>query len=200
MSTEELGLAVPVDPGDHAVIVSAPGHAQRTFNAHLGPESPNATVKVDSLDDAAGAAPVPATVAPAPGPQPAPAPAPETPPASGDGGQTMRTLGIVGMGVGGVGLGLGAVFGLLAKSALDKSNSGPCDATDHCTQAGLSDRQDASNKATLSTVFFIAGGVIGAGGVVVYLVAPHAASTAGAVTVAPAPMVGGGGALLSGTF
>ena len=165
VSTEELGLAVPVDPGDHAVVVSAPGHAQRKFNAHLGPESPNATVKVDSLDDAS-AAPAPAPVAPAPAPQPAPAPAPETAPAGGDSGQTMRTLGIVGMGVGGVGLGLGAVFGVLAKSALDKSNSGPCDATDHCTQAGLSDRQDASNKATLSTVFFVAGGVIGAGGVV----------------------------------
>jgi len=165
VSTEEMGLAVPVDPGDHAVVVSAPGHAQRKFNAHLGPESPNATVKVDSLDDAS-AAPAPAPVAPAPAPQPAPAPAPETAPAGGDSGQTMRTLGIVGMGVGGVGLGLGAVFGVLAKSALDKSNSGPCDATDHCTQAGLSDRQDASNKATLSTVFFVAGGVIGAGGVV----------------------------------
>jgi len=201
VSTEELGLAVPVDPGDHAVTVSAPGHAQRTFNAHLGPESPNATVKVDSLGDAAGAAPVPPPVAtPAPNPQPAPAPAPDAPPASGDSGQTMRTVGIVGMSVGGVGLGLGAVFGLLAKSALDKSNNGPCNASDHCTDAGLSDRQDASNKATLSTVMFVAGGVIGAAGVVLYLVAPHGASTAGAVTVSPAPMAGGGAALLSGTF
>src|ERR1039458_3672897 len=34
VSAEELGLAVPVDPGDHAVIVSSPGRPQRTLNAH----------------------------------------------------------------------------------------------------------------------------------------------------------------------
>jgi hypothetical protein len=214
VSIDELGLSVPVDPGDHAVIVSAPGHVQKTFNPHLGPEAPNATVRVDGLDDAAVApAPAPASATPlaapaaapgaaaAPGPAPASAPpaTPEAPTTGGDSGKTLRIAGIVGMGVGAVGLGLGAVFGVLAKSALDGSNNGPCNATDHCTPAGLSDRQDASNKATLSTVFFVAGGVIGAAGGVVYLVAPKGTSTS-AVTVAPAPMAGGGGALLSGTF
>jgi hypothetical protein len=197
VSTEELGLAVPVDPGDHAVIVSSPGHAPRTFGAHLGPESPNATVRVESLDEPAAAPPVPAPAA-ASAP-PAPAPAAEAPAAAEDPGSTRRLLGLVGMGVGVVGLGVGSVFGILAKSALDQSNGGACNASDHCNAAGLSDRQDASNKATLSTVLFVAGGVIGAAGVVVYLTAPHAASGT-AVTAAPAPMAGGGGALLSGTF
>ncbi len=204
VANEELGLAVPVDPGDHAVIVSAPGHVQRTVNAHLGPENPNATVKVDHLDDSTPApvpTPVPVPVAPSPAPQPAPSPAPDAPAGEGDSGQTMRTLGIVGMGVGAAGLGLGAMFGLMAKSALDNSNSGPCNASDHCTPAGLSDRQDASNKATLSTVMFVAGGVVAAAGIVVFLAAPHGpSSTVGAVTVSPAPMAGGGGALLSGLF
>jgi hypothetical protein len=197
VSTEELGLAVPVDPGDHAVIVSAPGHSPRTLNAHVGPEAPNATVRVDSLDDAATAA------VPAPAPAPtgsAPAPTPETPGEGDDPGRTRRLIGLAGMGVGVVGLGVGAVFGLLAKGALDSSNSnGHCSASDHCDSTGLADRQDASSKATLSTVFFIVGGVVGAGGVVLYLTAPSAASTA-AVTLAPAPMAGGGGALVSGSF
>src|SRR5579884_1988678 len=30
---EELGLPVPVDPGDHVVVVSAPGHKARSFHA-----------------------------------------------------------------------------------------------------------------------------------------------------------------------
>jgi hypothetical protein len=195
VSIDEVGLAVPVDPGDHAVIVSSPGHPQRTFSAHLGPQSPNATVRVDSLDEPVATAPP----APAASPPPTSPPPAEAPAAADDPGSTRRVLGLVGMGVGVVGLGVGAVFGILAKNSLSQSNNGPCNASDHCDGAGLSDRQDASNKATLSTVFFVVGGVIGAGGVVLYLTAPHAASGA-AVTVAPAPMAGGGGALMSGTF
>ncbi len=194
VTTEELGLAVPVDPGDHAVIVSAPGHAQRTFNAHVGPEAPSATVHIDSLDE------TPAPVAPAPVTTPAPAAAPSAPPEATDNpGGTQRMLGLVGMGVGVVGLGVGSVFGILAKSALDGSNNGPCNSSDKCNSAGLADRQDASNKATLSTVFFVVGGVIGAAGVVVYLTAPHAPTATG-LTLTPAPMAGGGGALMSGRF
>jgi hypothetical protein len=103
------------------------------------------------------------------------------------------------MAVGAVGLGLGAVFGVLAKSKLDQSNSGPCDGTDHCTQAGLSDRQTAETDATVSTVAFIAGGVLAAGGIALYLTGRPVSAGTG-VVVAPAPMVGGGGALLVGTF
>ncbi len=91
------------------------------------------------------------------------------------------------------------MFGILAKSALDGSNNGPCNASDRCNSAGLADRQDASNKATLSTVFFVAGGVIGAAGVVVYLTAPRTPAATG-LTLTPAPMAGGGGALMSGRF
>jgi serine/threonine-protein kinase len=195
VSSDELGLAVPVDPGDHAVIVSAPGHAQRTLDAHVGPEAPSATVRIDSLDEAPASAPV----APAPVTPPPAAPAPTPPDQSDNPGGTQRILGLVGMGVGIVGLGVGSVFGILAKSALDGSNSGPCNASDKCDAAGLADRQDASNKATLSTVFFVGGGIIGAAGVVVYLTAPRAPAATG-LTLTPAPMVGGGGALLGGRF
>ena len=196
VSTEELGLAVPVDPGDHAVTISSPGHPQRTLSAHVGPESPNAAVRVDSLDEVPALAPVPAVTSPT---SPAPAPGPETPVDGDDPGRTRRLIGLAGIGVGVVSLGIGSVFGIMAKSSLDASNNGPCNASDHCNGTGLSDRQDASSKATLSTVFFVVGGVITAGGVVLYLTAPSATS-ATAVTLAPAPMTGGGGALLSGTF
>jgi hypothetical protein len=200
VSSEELGLAVPVDPGDHAVLVSAPGHAQRTLTAHVGPDARTATVRIDSLDDTPAPPPTPP---PSPAPtegSPPPAPPPgEAPSSTDDPGATRRYLGIGAMGLGVVGIGLGSVFGILAKNALAASNDGPCNSSDHCNSTGLSDRKDASNKATVSTVLFIAGGVFAAGGVALYFTAPHAPASTG-VVLAPAPMVGGGGAMLSGTF
>jgi hypothetical protein len=203
VTREELGLAVPVDPGDHAVVVSAPGHAPRTLNAHVGPESPTATVRIDSLDEA------PAT-APSPSPAPPPTPATTEPaqpgaeqPTSEDSSKTRRLLGLGAIGVGVVGIGVGTVFGFLAKSKLDSSNGGsspPCNAQDQCTQAGLDDRKSAESFATVSTIGFIAGGVFAAGGVVLFLTAPPPASTSTGLTLSPAPLTGGAGALLSGSF
>jgi hypothetical protein len=203
VSNEELGLAVPVDPGDHVVVVASPGHPQRTFNSHVSPDSPNATVAIDRLDDAPAPTPAPVPApSPNPAPSPAPTPTPTTDSTSSPPGSTQRLVGIGAMGVGAAGVVLGSVFGVLAKSALDASNNGPCNSTDHCNGAGLSDRQDASTKATVSTVSFIAGGVLLAGGAALYFTAPrgpHASSGAG-VLLAPSPLVGGCGALVRGWF
>lgn len=203
---EELGVAVPVDPGDHAIVVSAPGHAARTLNAHVGPESPTATVRIDSLDEGPVSTPTPA---PAPAAPPAPTPAeqpqaaPEQPPASSqDSSKTRRLISFGAMGLGVAGIGVGTVFGFLAKSKLDASNgNGNCDSTDHCNKTGLSDRKDAETFATVSTIGFIAGGVLAAGGVVLFLTsAPPAATSTTGVTLSPAPLTGGAGALISGSF
>ena len=201
VTQEELGLAVPVDPGDHAVVVSAPGHSSRTLNAHVGPESPAATVRIDSLDDTSATvpAPTPAT-APTAGPSDSPQTGAEQPPSSDDSAKTRRILSFAAMGAGVVGLGVGTVFGFLAKSKLDASNNGPCDKSDHCTPDGLSDRKDAESFATISTIGFIAGGVLAAGGVVLFLTSPSPASTSTGITLSPAPLTGGAGALLSGSF
>jgi len=209
VSSEEWGLAVPVDPGDHVVVVSSPGHAQRTIPAHVGPEAPTATVRIDRLDEstptpspAPTPAPAPAPAPPsesapapesAPSPESAPAPAPASDPAS-----TRRWIG-VGVAVAGVaGVALGTVFGLGAKSKLNQSNQdGHCDTADTCDAAGLALRHDASSAATLSTVMFVVGGVALAGGAVLYFTAPRPQTTIG-FAVAPAP--GGGAALVRGSF
>jgi hypothetical protein len=198
VTRDELGLAVPVDPGDHAVVVSAPGHSPRTLNAHVGPESPAATVRIDSLDETPTSTPTPA---PSPTPADQPAPTPEQPATSSDdSGKTRRILSFAAMGAGVVGLGVGTVFGFLAKSKLDASNSnGNCNPNDQCSQTGLNDRKDAESFATISTIGFIAGGVLAAGGVVLFLTAPPAPTTTG-LTLSPAPLTGGAGALLSGSF
>jgi serine/threonine-protein kinase len=204
VSQEEWGLAVPVDPGDHTVVVSSPGHAPRTIAAHVGPDAPNATVRIDRLEDTAPSAPTasparppaPSSAAEAPPPL-ASSPAPASPPAPADPGTTRRWVGI-GVGAAGlVGIAVGSAFGLSAKSKLDDSNSGPCDAQDKCDRSGLALRQDASNAATASTIAFAIGGVAVAAGVVLYVTAPHASQTVG-VAVSPTP--GGGSALVTASF
>jgi hypothetical protein len=184
VSPEEWGLAVPVDPGDHVVVVSSPGRPQRTLNAHVGPESPTATVRIDRLEDPASAPPsAPASATPAVV-TPAPALATAPTPAEADPGSKRRWIGI-GVGAAGVvGLALGAAFGLGAKSKLDQSNNGPCDANDMCSQQGLDLRHQASSAASASTLFFILGGAAVAGGVVLYVTAPKPTTTV-ALVLAP---------------
>jgi serine/threonine-protein kinase len=200
---EEIGSAVPVDPGDHAIVVSGAGRPSKTLAAHLDAEHPSAVINIDSLEPAPDAGPStpppPALAAPPPLP-PAAADLSRPQPQQGpDPGATRRWIGVGVGGAGVVGLGVGAVLGMMAKSQQDRSN-GPagCDATDHCTAQGLSDRKSAEGLAMGSTVAFIAGGVAVAAGAVLFLTAPRA-SKAGVIVV-PAPMVGGGGALLSATF
>jgi hypothetical protein len=86
-----------------------------------------------------------------------------------------------------VGLGVGAYFGVHAKTQLDDSNAGHCTAASVCDKAGLQGRVDALNSATISTIAFIVGGVVVAGGAVLYFTAPRAKAT---VALAPGLMWG----------
>jgi hypothetical protein len=201
---EEMGLAVPVDPGEHAVVVTSPGHAALTLRAHVGPESPTASVVVDALGEDTGvaAAPPPAAAPPAPLPQAMPADGPPAAaPASGaDSGTTRRWVGIGIGGLGVVGIGVGSALGLVAKSKLDQSNDDNHCIADHCDAKGLGLRKDAESAATGSTLFFVAGGVALATGIVLFVTAPRAQPATGIVVVAPVPLAGGGGALVRATF
>jgi serine/threonine-protein kinase len=201
VAREELGLPVPVDPGDHAVVVSAPGHPPRTLTAHTGPESPSATVTIDRLEEAPGAGvppvPVPTATTTATGlPELPPAPPPE------DKNATRRWIGVGVGGLGVVGVAVGSVFGVVAKQKFDQSNSVQCNAsTDQCYAPGFPMRKDAEHAATASDVSFAIGGVLLATGIVLFVTAPKPHSPPTGVVVAPAPVAGGGGgALLRATF
>lgn len=90
----------------------------------------------------------------------------------------LRVTGIVAAGVGVVGLGLGTAFGLRALSKDDLAyGEGHCDET-RCDPIGSQARRDALDSATVSTVSFVAGGLLLVGGVAMYLLSPrgHAAS------------------------
>jgi hypothetical protein len=103
----------------------------------------------------------------------------------------LAVAGIVIAGVGVIGLIVGGVMGGLAIASNDDSLEA-CrteDAT-QCTQEGVDLRDDAETQALGSTIGFIAGGVLLAGGVVLFLVAPSGDPETAGLTVDVAPMVG----------
>jgi hypothetical protein len=171
------GTPIPVDPGPHSIEASAPG--RRSWQSQAVVEGPAAKASIEVpplLEDKS--APVPAPPGPA---APLPAATPAAPPPSSP-GSTQRVLGVVTGVVGLGGIAVGSVFGLIAKG--HQSDAGPhCNGT-VCDTSGLSDLSDARSAATVSTIGFIAGGAVLAGGVVLYLVAPRASSGTGLV-VAP---------------
>jgi hypothetical protein len=191
----EFGTAIPVDPGAHVVEAVAP--KKKTFSAKVdvAPRQTDARVTIALEDEPQAAAQVPAPTPVGPSPTPMP-----EQPQTASGGSSLKTVGLVVGAVGLVGLGVGAAFGFVAKSkndqALEPQN---CRTSTLCTQTGLSLTDDAKRAATLSTVSFIAGGVLLAGGLTLWLTAPSAQHT-GSVRVAPVVAQSYGGLALDGAF
>src|ERR1019366_4309896 len=114
------------------------------------------------------------------------------PPASH--GPTQRVLGVMVGVVGVAGVALGAVFGEMAKSDNNEA-SGHCLNDMACDPQALSLTSSARREATASTIGFVAGGALLAGGVVLFLTAPaHSPQSAGqpARRVRLSPLVGAG--------
>jgi tetratricopeptide (TPR) repeat protein len=145
-------------------------------------------------------------VAPAP---PPPAPQPSAPQAlvAIEGqpetvrSRSWRAAAVVTGAAGLVGLGLGGVYGYLAKSRND-------DAAELCMgnacpdQRGVDLTDDARQAATISTAAVIAGSLLVAGGVAMYLYAPRQERRSGKVSLRLGPQVGpsSGGVTLSGAW
>ncbi|WP_394828830.1 type IV pilus biogenesis/stability protein PilW [Pendulispora albinea] len=205
-----LGTAVPVDPGEHAVVVVVRDKPVWSKRIHLAQGAQGEIVVAPSNEWA----PPPDPAAPwrGYGPLPAPgakpveaaaqaqtaAPAPRT--AAGSGGwSTQKTLAVVSAGVGVVGIGLGTYFGLTAGSrwsdAKDKCQP------DGCPRDSIDMGSDAKTDANMATVAFIVGGVALAGAGVLWFSAPARPSGA-ALHLVPAGDVrtGSAGLVARGRF
>ena len=119
---------------------------------------------------------------------------------------TQRLLGLVAGGVGVVGIGVGSVFGLLTASAISAQKSDCASSTMclHPSQAA-SDHSTWTTDGAVSTAAFIAGGVLLAGGAVLFFTAPRRSEPpanpgATGFVVMPSVAPGGGGMLLRGEF
>jgi len=161
----QFGTGIAVDPGTHAIEVSAPGKKTWTAEVTVGPDAAKATVAVPALADA---------------------------PVVGSGGdngagdagggdmggegwpwQKKAALGVAGVGVAGVVV--GAIFGADALGKHDQvaKECAPGE-PGVCSASGVAAAGDLKTAATVSTIGFAAGGALVAAGVVLWIVAPSA--------------------------
>jgi hypothetical protein len=192
MREAQWGSQVAVDPGKHTVEASAPGKLTWTTTQDVQAPGTSTTVHVEALADAPVVVPPPGAGLPA---IPPTTPGSDTPtPAS-----PLKTVGLIVGGVGVAGLAAGGIFGFLALSKNSSANSGHCGGSlggaNQCDATGVSLRSDAVTFGNISTIAFIAGGVLAAGGATLWLVAPS-----GHVQAAPAMGQNGGGVLVRGDF
>jgi len=159
-----LGAALPVEPGKHQVMVSAPKHAERGFDVSLS-ESESYTLEVDVGDALPDATPLPVH---------------QTLPAAHEhGASPLKTIGFVTGGAGLAALVAGAVTGLVAVTTNADSRS-KCDppAYTTCDPSGVGQRNQARTEGDVSTVLFVTGAVLLATGLVLVIVAPKPRSVA----------------------
>jgi serine/threonine-protein kinase len=191
------GTPAPVDPGDHVVSVSAPGYRTAEVKVTVTGAGQNQTLSAPVLEKLPpGETPV---VAPAPVAATGGAAATPTDSGTSD-GSAQRVTGLVIGGVGVAGLGVGAVFGILAISDNNTAKDNGCSPGDGNCPAGatgVADANKARDEATVSTIAFIAGGVLVATGATLYLTAPDAPQTAHLEVV---PTYGGAALSFGGNF
>ena len=189
----KLGAAEPVDSGAIAIDVTAPG--RKPYSGHLNVmQGLSVKFEVPALAlDAPAAAAAPPTPPAAPAPDDGAA-------AHGDPPSWQKPVGLILIGAGVVGLGVGGILGLSAKSKYDSAfDGGGCDsATKTCDGPGQSAVDSARTTATVSTIVFGAGAVLGVAGVVVLLTAPSGRPRA--IHVAPITYAGGAGLSVGGAL
>ncbi len=159
-----------VEPGAHAFVIEE-GGARRTVDRRI------AIGEMSAVDLTAPEPIVPKVIE-------RPPPPPETPPAT-TGTSPLEWTGIVTAGVGVASIAVGTVFGIVAKNKRGTLDD-LCPSYPRCALANESnvrDTYDSANRAAgISTATFIAGGILLATGITIWLVAPKAV-TAGAAPV-----------------
>jgi hypothetical protein len=116
-------------------------------------------------------------------------------------GSALRTIGLLVGSVGVVGLGVGTGFAVRARGLdADAKADGHCNSTG-CDATGRPLNQQSLQAADISTVSFIAGGVLVAAGVTLYVVGGQASTESeGSLGVSPLIARGGNGVLFHGAF
>jgi len=205
-----LGTEIPVDPGEHDLLVTAPGKQPwEQSGLSLGPSATTVHLRVELQDQAPAAAPPTAARATTASTTP-PAPAsnledtrdvqhPGEQPPSGGTANAKRTIGFVLGGAGLVALGVAGYYGLTAISRKNDESKYPAGSQDRLTVY-----DQASSAQTWGLVF---GGIgVAALGTGLFLVltshgaAAPAAATGRALHVSASVGPGFGGAQLQGSF
>jgi len=188
--TAGYGVEIPVDPGEHSVEVTAPGRAPFASRVSLR-EGETRLVAVPALAALASQPAAPRQLAPA-RPTEGPAEPAQTSP--------LRTVAFVAAAAGVVTAGVGGYFGVRAISKNRESlDSGGCRGN-VCNAAGKALREDALAAGNVSTVLFVVGGVLAAGGLTLLFTNGSSRGGRPSASLAPACSPDGAGASLQGSF
>jgi hypothetical protein len=193
LAAGELGVALPVDSGKHAVEAKAPDRVDwrgafelgktdegKTRSLPVGPLSPIQRVeKIEKIEPPVG----PATPERPAGPGAPAEPTTRTPP--------LKWVGLATAGAGVVAVTVGTIFALSARSTWNDAKAMGCDNNGVCKDpAAVNLVNDAGSKATIATIGITAGAVLVAGGAALWFLTPSSE------TVTPTVSVGPGGAQL----
>ena len=184
-------VPLPVNPGDHTIVVTAPGREAKTTVVTMK-EGETRTLPVEPGPPLPLSSTTPPSSTQSLSPSTPPSPSTSTPPPS-----PWRPLGFITGAVGLAGIGVGSAFGIAAIS--DKSTvDANCFGAKGCTQPGADAASAGRTNAILSDVGFAAGGTLLAVGVLFVLT--HPARKTGLVLPAPVVFARGAGVALEGEF
>lgn len=162
-----FGTKLPVDPGTHRIVATAPGYRSWSADVTVG-EKQAQQIEIPALEPEAN----PSQVAPAPPPVLAPtSPLGATEPPRPEPEPGPPTLAYVIGGFGVAALGTGLVFGAVAKNRYDAALE-LCPSRTGCTSEEMSLRDDAETFANVSNVVVPVGAAALAVGVVLFLLHP----------------------------
>jgi len=178
LGSAAFGIALPLDPGAHRLLVSAPGFTTQSFDIQLTEGETRSLVVTPGAATGAVSAAVSG---------------PSQPVVSHDaasaGRPGRRTLGFVLGGVGVAGLSVGTVAGLLMASKKSAVDDG-CHPDKSCTNAGLAAAHSAHDLQIVANVSWVVGAAaLGAG---TYFLLTSGPSSKPSSSVALAPSPGGG--------
>ena len=176
-------VPVPVDAGTHVLEARAPSYLTATRNVAIADGQEQTVTFLPLRPDPSAPKDLPPPVLGAPAR-----------------GRTQRIAGLALTGVGAAGLVVGGIFGIRALTIGDQQSRCTLGALHTgCPQSAVDGQNRARTSGTISTVGFVAGGVLAAGGLALYFSAPKAGPRRGAVRgmrVATAGL----GASVSGEF
>jgi hypothetical protein len=194
----EWGIPIPVDPGNHLLAATAPGHKSWASTVAVTRNGAQVALTVPALEVA------PAGVAETP-PVPPVIGAPiNGPPTSGETDRHPRssvqtTMAWVIAGAGVVGLAVGTGFAVSAKNKYNSTLS-QCEAQNPnlCTSAGVTGRNEARTQGDVATLALGLGVAALVAGGVLWLTVPRGGHEKQQASLLIAPTLGG--ALLQGTW
>ena len=180
-----VGTAIPVDPGSHQIVASAPGKRSWSTKVNVRDRSDRVTVSVPILaEDPTMAAAAPGYDRDAINTRTDDYPMPEA-----SGGGVQRAFAIVAAALGVAGVATGTVFGLKAGSTMDEAKAqctGPgFKYPNNCSDSSVRLSEDAVQSGQISTVGFIAGGAGIATFALLWLTAPSSSDSSVSLAVAP---------------